>query len=179
VIVVTGFGPFGSVTENPSEVLARASGVDFRIVPVTFRAADEAAQALKAQGPEAVLAMGVHGRAAKMRLELFGRNVIGPTADVDGVLRGGKLIWPRGPSSLGMTLLEPEDVLGFPRAIGEGRLVLSASAGNYLCNYFYYQLLRALPGARVGFLHVPRFERMAQETQLAVVQKVIDRVARS
>ena len=63
--VVTGFGPFGTVADNPSARLAR--GAEFRILEVAYDAIDDA---LREIGPvDRLLLMGVAAGRFRPRLE--------------------------------------------------------------------------------------------------------------
>lgn len=165
-LFVTGFGPFGSIAENPSAELARACGLDHRILEVSFRAVDEfVAQGL--HGYDGLLAIGVNANAPKLALETVAKNEIGPGADVLGEVRGPGPIDPRLPMNVAATLWTEE-------LLRETDLWnLSTSAGNYLCNYLFFQAATLLPGLRVGFLHVPVFETLDRSKQALALEQII------
>ena len=52
-------------------------------------------------------------------------------------------------------------------------LFASMDAGSYLCNYLSYRALRRFPQKRVGFLHVPTFERVPQDRQTEILTQVL------
>lgn len=87
-LLVTGFGPFGDIAENPSQHLAESCGEEFRILPVSYAAVDQFVEELRANAPERLLLLGAHGRAEPLHIELVAHNRIGDKADVDGVVAG-------------------------------------------------------------------------------------------
>lgn len=148
-ILVTGFGPFEGVEINPSERLARESGLAHRILPVSFRAVDQFIEEEAADPPDILLMLGVAGGSERIRLECVARNFVGSYPDVDGRVFGPGPIDPTGPAALSGTLWTPELDSMSPN------LESSVDAGDYLCNYVYYRALQDLPMAWVGFMHVP------------------------
>src|SRR2546423_7210872 len=93
-VLLTGFGPFGSVLSNPSERMVeeiRREGIDAhdltcRVLPVSFaRAAKEMVTLLRGGSFDLVLMLGVAERSKELRLERYGRNrSFAGLADVDG-----------------------------------------------------------------------------------------------
>lgn len=165
-LLVTGFGPFGSIVENPSERLARSCGEQFEVIPVTYADAEARLEAWTGR-TGGILMLGVHAGAEKLHVELFGRNQI-TTPDEAGQGRRGR-IEPDGPRLVPATLWPR----GLVRELADGRIRYSRSAGGYLCNYLSYRVLTRLPHLRAGFLHVPPFERIPEADQLEMLRKVI------
>jgi hypothetical protein len=151
-----------SVSENPSDQLARTWGLPSRILEVSFSGIDQFLSDLQSQPAGALLMLGVSRRARTLRQEMFARNLIGPTPDVLGVCRAGVM---DGPPVMGSTL--------FDRAPKFPGVRVSFDAGDYLCKYAYYQALLLLPSWKVGFLHVPPFERVTAEFQKATLAKLL------
>ena len=160
-LVVTGFGPFGDVKENPSRELAlRISAdppsgweTDVRSLEVTYRDALEALEEMKAIAPGVLFELGLHGADDRMRLELFGWRNVSDKPDNEGVV-GSMEMLPRGPEAIPSSLFTG----GLAEWIDHPRLVESESAGAYLCNFWYYATLAGLPDVRCGFVHVPHSE---------------------
>lgn len=115
--------------------------------------------------------MGVSGGASKFRVELAARNKISATPDTEGNVKGPSSINEASPAILGTTLFWTPALL-YPNE----RFELSTDAGGYLCNYLYFRCLEALQDRRVGFLHVPKLEKMAFGTQLDFVQFVLSEI---
>lgn len=168
-LLVTGFGPFLDVVDNPSGALARAvddaalSGLCDRVFPLldagpvrivgrTLRVsyADAPAEAVRLAwelGAIAVVGCGVAVSRPRVSVERVGRRRCGPGADVDGNVLAA--LAPDGaPDEVPATLCV--DALA---AALDGEV--SDDAGGYVCNAWLYRVARALPGVPVGFVHVP------------------------
>lgn len=167
-MLITGFGAFGSVGDNPSAHLARELDPDATILRVDWREVAEFARAAPETRPATILALGVAVGRPEPTYELFAHNAAGRRPDVDGELWPLREIVPGAPSALGATLLTPDEL---------GRLPMRTSytPGDYLCNFVLYRLLWELrgTGARVGFVHVAAFERCPLEVQLASLRELI------
>lgn len=166
-LMVTGFGPFGEFESNPSEALASQSGMPFEILEVSFRAVDSFIGRIKTSPPECLLCIGLAAKAERFRFETIAHNKIGPGADVRGEMWGPGPIDPAGPPMHSGSLWEP--IMLHESSMSEA----SMDAGGYLCNYLYFQALRQLPTANVGFLHVPPFEKIDRTTQALVLTELI------
>lgn len=139
--LVTGFGPFGTVAVNPSGFLAEQSGRDHRLLEVSYRAVREFLTRLDPNSFDRLLLLGVAAGSKKCRVELFARNLIGPTPDVHGEIPGPREITPNAPRVLGGTLWDGTRLLSPQLIADHPRLVHSFSAGAYLCNYIYFEAL--------------------------------------
>ncbi|MEQ9812932.1 MAG: pyroglutamyl-peptidase I [Azospirillaceae bacterium] len=160
-ILVTGFGAFGGIVDNPSlAVMAalsdRARGIVGAELPVSHEGAVAALQALIATHRPAVwLGFGVAPAATAIRLETTGRNAItAAKPDNDGRQPAGDPVVPGAaatlPSRLPLARIEPALV----RA-GHA-VVLSDDAGGYVCNTALTAGLHLMPADRIaGFVHLP------------------------
>lgn len=161
-ILVTGFGPFLDVRENPSwEAIKDLEGAvigGHRIavaqLEVTYTSAAEQLQAaIDRTRPALVLSLGVAPDPA-IRLESTARNrdtAVAP--DVKGEVRAGRTIRAGGADTLATRL-----PLAKIRAalLADGFEVKdSEDAGGYLCNHLFYELLTRRPTGIAGFVHVP------------------------
>ena len=103
-----------------------------------------------------------------MRWETVARNWVGTTADVRGVVAGPSLIEPDGPpiitSSLSVTLPDGD------------HWEASDNAGDYLCNYIFFRAARRFPERRVCFIHVPPFEVLSPDEQLAELNRMLEQL---
>jgi pyroglutamyl-peptidase len=175
VILVTGFGPFGRIEVNPSQVivesLARSIASERRaqlvteILPTEFRAAgDRITTLIREIRPTAVVSLGLAASAAVIRLERHALNLndaIRP--DNAGDLASGRPIDPAGPIGYWSTL-PLDDIL---RAL-KGRDIpatISNHAGAYVCNHVFYTARREIErlGLTIasGFVHVPLMAEQA------------------
>jgi len=160
--LVTGFGPFLKVTENPSGQLAEMSGCPLQVLEVSFEAVDAFLASVDRSSFDRLLMIGVATGRKLVTPELFARNQIGEVLDVRGVNRFGPIeegaplllegtLW----TSAGLASLFPND-----------EIEESLDAGSYLCNYSYYCALRELQDKKVGFLHIPEVTEIPLDRQL-------------
>ncbi len=179
-ILVTGFGPFLEVRENPSfEALRPLEGAvigQSRIVTaqldVTYAGAPEQLEAaIRRTRPDLVLCLGVAGDAS-IRLESTARNQdTAASPDVAGEVRQGRAIRPGQPDSLPTRL----PLARLRAALVADGFEVSASddAGGYLCNHVFYELLTRRPTGLAGFIHVPP---MAPPWDLARLTRALRRI---
>jgi pyroglutamyl-peptidase len=168
--LVTGFGPFLNVEDNPSARLAAALNRPHRVLEVSYEAVDAFIGELDPNSFDRLLMMGVASERAHLCPELFARNVYGSTSDVSGSVRTGS-IRPREPLLLNTTLFTESALASL--LIANPQMRVSMDAGAYLCNFAYYQALTAFKDKRVGFLHVPHFDRIPFETQAQAIESLL------
>lgn len=157
-LLLTGFGPFGSVVDNPTEKLARhfhgARIGDREVFGLPLPTSFARATALLHQhldGHDRTLMLGVAESAETLRIETVGINFDDARIpDVDGHKPVGP-IRQEGPDALPVTCDVVQIASAWERA--GIRFDLSTSAGAYVCNHTLYRVLSA--GARAGFIHVP------------------------
>ncbi|MBL8049085.1 MAG: hypothetical protein JNJ45_10435 [Chthonomonas sp.] len=173
--VVTGFGPFGDVTENPSGILAQALSPDAVVLPVTYAAVDQFLADLSPT--ECLLMIGVDATAKEQHLELIGHNQVTGLVDVDGQARRGSIV-PDAPARLGSTLVPAE--LATTLAEGNTRgLRLRTDPGRYLCNYALFCALARRPEIKSAFLHIPPFEVMSKSRQVRRARWIVEECHRA
>jgi pyroglutamyl-peptidase len=177
-ILISGFLPFGSHTENSSQIIAekfkthQIDGFDIRVVilPVTFGSAFERLKdEIDSFGPDAVICMGLASNRKTICLEKVAVNFMhsnGP--DNDGVVKKHEKILSDGPSAYFSTLpleamLEVEGA--FP-------LKMSMSAGSFVCNETMFRLLDYLKNGEVqsGFIHLPSLK----DDELSIFETVLN-----
>lgn len=159
-LLLTGFGPFGSIGVNPSQLIAeRLHGETFgalevvsHVLPVVFGEDAVLVESLVARhDPVIVLSLGVAAREGTLRLETLGRNLRQSP-------EGRRPIVEQGPEACPSTVAFAEILAGL--ASGTAPIRLSDHAGDYLCNHVLYrtlQLAERMEGRfRVGFLHIPK-----------------------
>ena len=170
-ILVTGFGPFLDVDDNPSAALARAGDgrhvrevpIVGRVLPVSYRRGPAAAIALaESLAPRFILGFGVARARSGVTVERFGRRALGGTPDVDGdappALDGG-------PEIVGATL----DAARVAALLGGG---LSDDAGGYVCNAWAFEVPRRCACPAV-FVHIPP-AGLAPEALLGALAVLLD-----
>jgi pyroglutamyl-peptidase len=165
-IIVQGFGPFGTRTENPSGQLVRALAerrpeLVCEVIDTSVRVASTAVPRLvDRHRPDLWIGVGLAAGRAALGVEAVAVNLAdwsAETADVDGVSAVRQPIAPTGPDAY-LTTLPVAEILGAWRAAAVPGF-LSLSAGSYLCNYSFYLASHTAAesglSCRVGFIHVP------------------------
>ncbi|MGH6867088.1 MAG: hypothetical protein ACREDO_13215 [Methyloceanibacter sp.] len=175
-VLLTGFGPFPGVAENPSAWLAealaaRSSSLDCELRALVLPAEWGAVTALTPRlyeklQPHVMIHFGVSQRATAFRIERSAHNRILPRADARGALPERRAIAQEGSRRLDTSL--PTRALGaYLRAEGLAASA-SPSCGRYLCNFLYYRSLdwaaRQADPPLVLFVHMP--PRAAQDGPL-------------
>ncbi|MBZ8132827.1 hypothetical protein [Afifella sp. IM 167] len=172
-LLVTGFGPFPGVPENPSgwlmERLSLPDGLKgiaaearFAVLPTDWQAGPAAFEALwQAHSPDIAVQFGVSRRARGFELERLARNRAEPAlADAAGKAAPSCRVDPEGPETWRGSLpirriRNALEAAGHPAG-------LSDDAGLYLCNALYYRAGRlASQAGRLsmnGFVHLPFLE---------------------
>lgn len=151
MILLTGFGPFLDVADNPAARVVRAldgrrlagETVIGRVLPVSYRRgpAETVAVARRLE-PRLVLGLGVARSRGRVTVERVGRPDVGAAPDVDG----------ERPARLGAGLVRATvDVDRLAAALGAE---VSDDAGDYVCNAWLYRVASTLD-VPVGFVHVP------------------------
>lgn len=163
-LLVTGFGPFPGMPRNPSGQIARqvaasprwrSLGIAARAVILTTSYAaieDELEPLLRGGSFEALLMVGVSGRAKRVQIERRATNRASVLFDDESGVRPSRVTLGPGPGHRrsGVPALVISVILrrrALPCAI-------SQNAGRYLCNAAYF---RALAVDRPAlFLHIPK-----------------------
>lgn len=176
VVLLTGFDAFGAIAANPSGLAARAlhgkQVAGHRIVgavlPTVFDASTTLLHQLLARhAPALVVCAGVAAGRHALSVERVAINRDdAPIPDNTGYQPHDRPVVADGPAAYLSTL----PVQAMVHALQQNGLAaeLSPSAGHYVCNHLFYQLMHALarePGVgwRGGFIHVPPLEVMALE----------------
>ncbi|MCJ2035934.1 peptidase C15 [Methylobacterium sp. J-068] len=161
-LLVTGFGPFPGVPRNPSAALARRIGVHAAarlggmpvrvlILRTTYAAIPELLEPALAEGPAAILMLGVARSARCVRVEMRGRNRTSRLfPDASGRIAARLALERDGPAAR-WTRAGAQSLAVLRRA--GLRATPSHDAGRYLCNATYFRALRE--GCPVLFLHIP------------------------
>lgn len=159
-VLVTAFGAFADVSENPSEALLErlrehlgSDRLRGEVLPVEYASGTRIVELITECEPRLVLALGVARRARTARLERVARNLDDcETPDNRGVVRCGEAIVRGGPERLPSTLAL-EALQSRAEAAGL-ETEYSDDAGGFLCNHVFYRA-RAATEAPCGFLHLP------------------------
>lgn len=172
-ILVVGFGPFGSVRDNPSACLARAmdgqqcAGLQLigREISVGYdQAIQETLAWIEAFTPMAVIGVGVAVGRTEVCVERLGRRAADPQL-IDVYGQRLKDLEPHGPEQVQSSAPNAELAL----ALGAR---LSDDAGSYVCNAWIYRVNRAVGDKLpVAFLHIP-MTGLPSESLIQAIMKV-------
>jgi pyroglutamyl-peptidase len=176
-ILVTGFGAFPGVKDNPSAALMSALEarrdhfarlgirVEPRILPVVYEGLAARLSALVDETkPDAILHFGVAARRKTISAETWARNrVNGRAADAQGARPMSKIIDPEGADKRAVRIPAAQ-IAAKIRSAGIAART-SRDAGDYLCNATLYQTLGAQPHLPAGFIHIPMPAERRGETQ--------------
>lgn len=165
-VLLTGFGPFGEVTTNPSaEVVQSLAGgmiadhpVVGEVLPVEFDAAGAQLQTLLRQHhPVLVVCLGVAASRHKISLERVAINLLDARIpDNAGRQPVDIPVVADGPSAYFTSL--PIKAMREAMARTDAPIEVSNSAGTYVCNHIFYTLMHAIrerSDCRGGFVHLP------------------------
>lgn len=170
-VLITGFGPFPGVSDNPSSWLAetlavRATGLDCQLQAKIFptewdRVAALTPRLYDTMQPQLIVHFGVCQSAQGFRIERSAHNRVFARADMSGTLPLVRTIHPHGPDRLDTDF--PVTALSAHLKTRGIAAAPSHSAGRYLCNFLYYRSLawaaqQETPTTAL-FVHIP--QRMA------------------
>ena len=186
-LLLTGFGPFPGVTENPSGALAELlaaeppAGVSVAstVLPVTFADSPGAlgafVEAHAEPRPWLLLSMGVHpGEGFRLERHARARPTSEKPDEAGGSGLAGGLV---GADRARSTDLDLEHLAAglVEVAAGSGGVRVSEDAGGYVCDWTYQHLLQH--GERLGvpalFLHVPPLDHVPLDEQRRVVERLL------
>jgi pyroglutamyl-peptidase len=164
-VLLTGFGPFPGIVENPSGWLAETlatrtatAGYELHghVLPTEWDTVTALTPRLYAElQPHVMIHFGVGPRANTLRIEHSAHNRAARRADARGMLPSVSAISPNGQHRLDTGL--PVNALAeYLRARGHAANA-SRSCGRYLCNFLYYRSLEwtRRHGRDALFVHVP------------------------
>lgn len=180
--LVTGFDPFGGDAINPSYEAVRllparvgALEVVTAQLPTSFaRAPRQLLALIRRERPAIVLCVGLAADRAALSIERVAVNLShARIADNDGRQPRDKPVIARAPVGYFSTLPVRKIVAALTRA-GVAADV-SMSAGTFVCNHVFFNLLHAAsqargsgPLRRAGFVHVPGLPADAEQAQRAL-----------
>lgn len=165
-ILLTGFGPFPGVDENPTQTICEtlsgqllgSNRVFGRVLDVSYeRAGTQLSQAMDLSKPALLVMLGVASTSCDIRIETQAvnrRQADQPDVDGRGQQPGrvselheeGKVLWTSVDAE---SLAEDLCLAGFSARV-------SNDAGRYVCNATYFRALASSAGALPAlFIHVP------------------------
>lgn len=182
-VLVTGFGPFPGVAENPSGWVAErvaatappTSCMLYRaVLPTEWTAvASRAAYFHQAIRPRLIIHFGVQTEATEIQLECKAHNQIEQRPDAAGAHPGRHDVIAGGSDMLETWL--PVDAL-VSRLQAENLPARSSqSCGRYLCNDLYFRSLNWAEqnGSDALFVHVPHIHILSMSTLLQAAELIL------
>jgi len=182
-VLLTGFGPFPGVAENPSGWLAETAGSGAQadlctlyraVLPTEWNAvASRAAYFHRAIRPRLMIHFGVRPGATEILLECRAHNQIERRADARGAHPECRQVLPE----CGDTLETCLPVDAFAARLRSERIPasVSQSCGRYLCNDLYFRSLHWAEqnGADALFVHVPQTHILSKEFMLLAADSIL------
>jgi pyroglutamyl-peptidase len=176
-ILVTGFGPFGHNTSNPSSSSLETLGCgDDNIIictniEVSCKAVDNYLSSIDASNMR--IHLGLNEDAKKFYIEQFAYNQKNfPIPDMDGLRPAGETIDVNGPNKQ-ETSIDIHALLSHLVKM-DFQVEISDDPGRYVCNYMYYKSLNKKRNAI--FVHVPPYEVIDKSIQKQFITSLIDYV---
>jgi pyrrolidone-carboxylate peptidase len=186
-VVVTGYGAFMGITDNPSANMAQTLAergvkgaiVEYRRLDVTPAAVEQFMSEMRKSPPDVILSMGVtHGQA---QVEERPENFLGAAPDGNNVQMKERKVREGGSQELKTDL--PIDAIDWAlQSFGSNRQVFTSKSdanyqpdrSAYLCNFLGYNLAAefgATPKTTAGFMHI------TPETKSEQMGAVLDAIA--
>ncbi|EJT01357.1 MULTISPECIES: pyroglutamyl-peptidase I [Rhizobium] len=195
--LVTGFDAFAGLPFNPSEEILKSLRrhppndlfdlIEFSVLPTSYAGVDNWLERSLdlALDADLILMLGLSVSTDRLKLERFAINVADcGVADNRGEVRSGVAIVDGGPRAYG-TSVNLERV-GAQLAVAGIPYCVSNNAGDYVCNYIYYRVLRRLDEvastAKALFVHIPwaypvtiqeHFDLPQRDRHLAAIGKLL------
>jgi pyroglutamyl-peptidase len=152
-ILLTGFEPFDNHTTNSSETIVKALverlKFDSLILPVSYKSSIQALnQHLGKKKYDFILMFGQADR-ERVCLERVALNLKdAKIPDCDGIFASGDRIDSKGENAI-------FSELPLSQWIENSEMIISNSAGTYVCNLLYYKVLQGSYGKKCLFVHLP------------------------
>lgn len=189
-ILVTGFGPFGGIETNPSQLLVdeirdrvqvmTTLDVHTEILPVVYEDSINRIQELIQEiTPDILLSFGVAAKREKVYLERVALNLKDASIpDNTGIQPIGELIYRNAPLAYlsNLPLLEIRKYL----ADAEIPIVISNHAGAYICNAVFYAAANLINSCdysiKYGFIHIPLIGNDSGEAGKLNITKLVEAI---
>lgn len=176
-VILTGFGPFGEVKENPTQKLIELLKNEmqnelyqFFILPVSYEYCSEWSSKNIDSNTSLVVHFGVAANSKLIRIERTAKNQTGSSNDIDGISGQGYI------SELETETIQTGlDVSGLVDSMCASGLEceLSDDAGDYLCNYIFFKSLQ-VKSDQVLFVHVPNEKELPLSKLKEFTLKLLD-----
>lgn len=182
-VVVTGFGPFGEITINPSSIVARnvSKNLNGDNISSEFVQLEASVSSVKkfynnreSSNKECfIIHFGVYSGADKIYIERRAKNYANfSIPDYEGITLTREKV--SAEYDLGHRLYNRLDFSNVA-AKYSGQVAMSDDPGEYVCNFIYFLGLHHDNKYQNGcvFIHIPLFETMNQEEQTEIATNVV------
>jgi pyroglutamyl-peptidase len=179
-VLITGFGPFPGVPDNPSSWLAQAlaqrppaecrDDLHVRVLPTEWQATTLMRDFYADLQPTLMIHFGLDQRGKSLRIERSAHNRARRRADACGALPLSPAIHANGPDRIDTAVPVPT-LAAHLRRLGLPATA-SRSAGSYLCNFLYYHSLAWAHRNRCHalFVHIPHVGSRGSMSEAAVLR---------
>lgn len=178
-VLLSGFGPFLDIQDNPSEQIVQSLTNQFScphvILPVVF---EKSFEVLKEKffevNPDVILMFGVAANRSKIGFERIGLNwVESKKPDITlKIPRSGRI--DSNQELALMTSVDLEKLFSQFDSHDRQALEISYSAGAYVCNDLYFRMLNEKSiRAEKLFIHIPPFAAIEKIAQVALMSQVV------
>ncbi len=183
-ILLTGFEPFGKVSDNPSQRIVEhfqevsSDDIVAVVLPVDYQlASDKLLPLIDKYQPDAILLLGVAQMRETISLERIAVNINDASIpDNEGNLKQGQHIVDNAPVGYWSTL----PLERMYKAIKAENIPVKYSnhAGAYLCNHVMYSALHHLTQVErdipCGFIHVPDVTAVPLDQQIKAIKLCVE-----
>jgi pyroglutamyl-peptidase len=189
-ILLTGFEAFGTVEENPSQVIVEQMAklinlpdhIDLicEVLPVDYETTGQMIREfIQTHQPDAVVMLGVAASREEINLEYHAANCDTSNGeDNQGMKRTHHVIDYRFDHYFKRSSTLPLDYLFYELWANDIPAKRSYDAGGFLCNHAFFHALSCVADTdgksiMTGFIHIPTFETIEQEAQLEAIQLIL------
>lgn len=171
-IVLTGFGPFGDVNDNPSSLNLKDIELPENVsvvtdIRVSISGVEDFLKSDTWKRNALFIHFGVNATAESIQIERFGYNEMTfRIPDVDGLTVDHK---PIDSNPVGHRLETNVNVYKLASKLG---VEISQDPGRYICNYLYYRSLVETGGSSL-FIHVPSYTTISKEDQKTFIRNSV------
>lgn len=189
LVLLSYYDAFGEAPFNNSQVIAKEvykemqnTSVELHLCALNTvfdKSYNQLEDCLKGLDRSPELVLGLGEAACEMKVEMVGRNLdktFGP--DNEGQERNNTPIVPHGEKYLGFTYPLAEMYCALEKDERKN-IVVSNSAGSFVCNNTAYQFSHFYPGLASGFIHVPANNCQGlEEKNKIIIQKLVKMIKR-
>lgn len=174
-ILVSAFETFDNRNVNGSyECMKLLDNVSKVLLPVSFNKAFLfLKKAIDEIIPDIIICLGEAINREEITIEKYAYNIRKSTiVDNDGIIYNGSKVINNGEDRLETNLLINEICMGT-------KIILSESAGTYVCNDVLYEMLDYIKHKNIygGFIHIPRIDKYKSYAEMSIeITKLINNI---